>query len=68
MPKLFSLSSGARIASSAAVASSRVNYNFSNSFFYNGYGVHSSGVSFGLLVVAAAGEERYAESNSEEKN
>jgi hypothetical protein len=30
--------------------------------------VSIAAVSFGFLVVAAAGEERYAESNSEEKN
>lgn len=63
---LFNLSSSGSGVSSSAVSDNGVNLDNGN-LFYN-CGVNSCAVGLGLLVVTAAGEHGYAESNSEEKN
>lgn len=61
---LFSYNSGG--VGSSGVSSSAIGY-FYNSYFFNGYdgGIGSGGVGISLLVITAAGEHRYAESDSE---
>lgn len=61
----FNFNSSSAVAASAVTAAAVAN----SFYFFNFYSFNSSGVgSFFSSLVAAAGEERYAEGNSEHEN